>query len=214
MKVRYLADQVRYQSMATEELRETFLVAELFQPDQVVLHYTGTDRCVVGSAVPGKQTLRLEGGRELASDFFTQRREVGVMQDNEEDFTACLGFEVEGVDEGLTNLEIAGFKQMIETAVEHYPNFKTIATTLRKVKTATVNDWGAICWMNGNFHEAIHRPDLEIMNRASGGDSFASGFIYGLMELQDPAQAVNYGAALGALAMTTPGDTSMLRTRR
>jgi 2-dehydro-3-deoxygluconokinase len=134
---------------------------------------------------------------------------VDVMLGNEEDFTACLGFAVEGVDENLADLEVDSFKSMINTVVEHYPNFKAIATTLRSVMTATVNDWGAVCWADGQFHTASHRPNLEIMDRVGGGDSFASGFIYGLMELQDPEKAVNYGAAHGALAMTTPGDTSM-----
>ncbi len=128
---------------------------------------------------------------------------------NEEDFTACLGFEVEGVDEHLSRLEAAAFKQMIGRAVKAYPNFKVVATTLRAVKTATRNDWGAICWAGGQFYEAPNRQDLEILDRVGGGDSFASGLIYGLMKLNDPQKAVEYGAAHGALAMTTPGDTSM-----
>jgi 2-dehydro-3-deoxygluconokinase len=98
---------------------------------------------------------------------------------------------------------------MISSAVKEFPNFKATATTLRSVKTATVNDWGAISWCDGEFYTATHRPALEIMDRVGGGDSFASGFIYGLMELGDPQRAVEYGAAHGALAMTTPGDTTM-----
>lgn len=136
-------------------------------------------------------------------------RYVDVMIGNEEDFTACLGFEVEGVDKNLTDLEVDSFKKMIEKAVKTYPNFKATATTLRGVKTATINDWGAICWVDGKFYEATHRPGLEILDRVGGGDSFASGFIYGMMIFQDPQKAVEYGAAHGALAMTTPGDTSM-----
>ncbi len=136
-------------------------------------------------------------------------RYVDVMIGNEEDFTACLGFEVDGADENLTELDVSSFKRMIEKALTEFPNFSATATTLRGVKTATVNDWGAMCWMDGNFYTAIHRPDLEIMDRVGGGDSFASGFIYGLMELCDPQEAVEYGAAHGALAMTTPGDTTM-----
>jgi 2-dehydro-3-deoxygluconokinase len=128
---------------------------------------------------------------------------------NEEDFTACLGFEVEGVDQNLAALDPVLFKNMIERAVKAYPNFKAVATTLRAVKTATVNDWGAVAWVEGRFHEASKRTDLEIFDRVGGGDSFASGFIYGLMELGDPEKAIQYGAAHGALAMTTPGDTSM-----
>ena len=134
---------------------------------------------------------------------------VDVMIGNEEDFTACLGFEVEGVDENISKIEIDAFKAMIEKAVADFPNFKATATTLRAVKTATVNDWGAICWHDGAFHQSKAYPDLEIMDRVGGGDSFASGLIYGFLTTNDPAQAVNYGAAHGALAMTTPGDTTM-----
>jgi len=136
-------------------------------------------------------------------------RYVDVMIGNEEDFTACLGFEVEGVDANLADLEVGAFQTMIGKAVSEFPNFKATATTMRGVKTATVNDWGAMCWVDGAFYTATQRPGLEIMDRVGGGDSFASGFIYGLMELGDPAFAVEYGAAHGALAMTTPGDTTM-----
>jgi len=136
-------------------------------------------------------------------------RHVDVMIGNEEDFTACLGFDVEGTDENMTDLEEDAFRKMIGRVVKEYPNFKATATTLRGVRSATLNDWGAVCWMDGKFHSATFRPDLEILDRVGGGDSFASGFIYGLMVLQDPAKAVEYGAAHGALAMTTPGDTTM-----
>ena len=135
---------------------------------------------------------------------------VDVMIGNEEDFTACLGFKVDGEDEGLSTLDTAGYKKMINDVVKEFPNFKVVATTLRTVKSATVNDWGAICWADGKFYEAQHRENLEIMDRGGGGDSFASGLIYGLMVKDDPAYAVECGAAHGALAMTTPGDTSMV----
>jgi 2-dehydro-3-deoxygluconokinase len=134
---------------------------------------------------------------------------VDVMIGNEEDFTACLGFKVEGADEHLLHLDVTAFKKMIEAAVKAFPNFAAAATTLRAVKTATVNDWAAIAWMNGRFYESRKYPGLEILDRVGGGDSFASGFIYGLMTTGDPQRAVDYGAAHGALAMTTPGDTSM-----
>jgi 2-dehydro-3-deoxygluconokinase len=138
---------------------------------------------------------------------------VDVMIGNEEDFTACLGFEVEGVDENISKIEIDAFKRMIETAVADFPNFKVTATTLRAVKSATVNDWSAICWADGNFYESQKRPEMEIFDRVGGGDSFASGLIYGLMHTGDPQVAVEYGAAHGALAMTTPGDTSMVTVK-
>jgi len=136
-------------------------------------------------------------------------RYVDVMIGNEEDFTACLGLEIDGVDANLTNLQIESFKAMIDKAVSVYPNFQVVATTMRSVKSATVNDWGAIAWADGKFAEAVHRPELEIFDRVGGGDCFASGLIYGLITGEDIDFAVNCGAAHGALAMTTPGDTSM-----
>ena len=150
------------------------------------------------------------GGQDKAQEVNRQLAQyVDVMIGNEEDFTACLGFEVEGVDENLSSLDVAKFKMMIEKAVKTFPNFKVTGTTLRTVKTAGINDWGAICWAEGAFYEAPLRENLEILDRVGGGDSFASGLIYGFMTTGDPQKAVNYGAAHGALAMTTPGDTSM-----
>jgi len=134
---------------------------------------------------------------------------VDVLLGNEEDFSRALGFPVEGADEHLLRLDVAAFQRMIETAVRAYPNCRAVATTLRAAKTATVNDWSALAWMDGRFFQSRAYPDLEILDRVGGGDSFASGFIYGLMTSGDPQQAVDYGAAHGALAMTTPGDTSM-----
>ncbi len=150
----------------------------------------------------GGHTRAQEVNREIA-------KYVDVMIGNEEDFTACLGFDVAGVDENISNIEIDSFKAMIETAVDAFPNFKVTATTLRSVKTASINDWGAIVWHKDNFYQSRQYADLEIMDRVGGGDSFASGLIYGFLTAGDAQQAVEYGAAHGALAMTTPGDTSM-----
>ncbi|NQU75372.1 MAG: sugar kinase, partial [Planctomycetes bacterium] len=90
-----------------------------------------------------------------------------------------------------------------------FPNIKAVATTLRNAKTATINDWGAVLYYDGKFYEAVQRPNLEIFDRVGGGDSFASGLIYAFLAGKSPEQCVNYGAAHGALAMTTPGDTTM-----
>ncbi|MFZ9202183.1 MAG: PfkB family carbohydrate kinase [Opitutales bacterium] len=136
-------------------------------------------------------------------------KHVDVMIGNEEDFTASLGFEVKGADQGLTKIETEAFKAMIQSAVREFPNFKVAATTLRRVHSANRNDWSAICWHDGKFHESRPYPDLEILDRVGGGDSFASGLAFGFLEFNDAQKAVDYGAAHGALASTTPGDTSM-----
>ncbi len=134
---------------------------------------------------------------------------VDVMIGNEEDFTASLGFEVEGLDHNISAIETDAFKRMIETAVKEFPNFKVAATTLRRVITASRNDWSAICWHDGAFHESRKYPELDILDRVGGGDSFASGLAFGFLSQNDAQAAVEYGAAHGALASTTPGDTSM-----
>ncbi len=166
-----------------------------------VTSYDLNYRASLWKSIGGKARAQ-EVNREIA-------QYVDVMIGNEEDFTAALGIEVEGVDANMTKLPIEGFRKMIEKAVAAYPNFKAVATTLRAVKSATVNDWSAICWYQGELHQSVARPGLEIYDRVGGGDSFASGLIYGFMEFGDAQKAVEYGAAHGALAMTTPGDTSM-----
>jgi len=165
-----------------------------------IISYDLNYRASLWKAVGGPARAQ-EVNREIA-------QYVDVMIGNEEDFTASLGFDVEGLDEGCSKLDPANFQKMIEKAVAEYPNFKVVATTLRNALTATKNDWGAVVYADGEFSESIMRPELEIFDRVGGGDSFASGLIYGLMEGKTAEEAVNYGAAHGALAMTTSGDTT------
>ena len=134
---------------------------------------------------------------------------VDVMIGNEEDFTACLGLEVEGLDAGHAKLEVESFHRMMTRAAHDFPNLKVIATTLRNAKTATRNDWSAVCYVQGELFRAPVRENLEIFDRVGGGDSFASGLIFGLLTNRGAQWAVECGAAHGALAMTTPGDTTM-----
>ncbi len=150
------------------------------------------------------------GGKERAVAVNRQLAPlVDVMIGNEEDFTAALGFEVEGLDEHHSKLDVANFERMIKLAVKEFPNFLIVGTTLRTAKTATLNDWGAVCFADGKLYQAPIRENLEIFDRIGGGDSFASGLIYGLLTNRGPQWAVECGAAHGALAMTTPGDTTM-----
>ena len=165
-----------------------------------VVSYDLNYRSSLWKAVGGKKKAQ-EVNRAIAPY-------VDVMIGNEEDFSAALGFAVPGMDENLTNMETAGFKKMIETVLKEFP-FSVVATTLRKATTASRNDWGALCYCGGAFHEAQNRKDLEIYDRVGGGDGFASGLIYGFLTGQTPHWAVECGAAHGALAMTTPGDTTM-----
>jgi 2-dehydro-3-deoxygluconokinase len=150
------------------------------------------------------------GGRKRAQDVNRELvSHVDALLGNEEDFTAALGFEVEGLDENLSNLTAGNFLRMIERVLLEFPNLKIVATTLRNAKTATRNDWGAVCYYGGKLYQATTREDIEIYDRIGGGDSFASGLIYGFLTERGPQWSVDCAAAHGALAMTTPGDTTM-----
>lgn len=199
--VRWLHTGGIYAALSEESSKTVIEAIKTAKKYGTIVSYDLNYRPSLWKAIGGKEKAQ-EVNKEIA-------KYVDVMIGNEEDFTACLGFEVEGNDENLKELNLDGYKKMIEKVVETYPNFKVVATTLREVKTATVNDWSAICWADGNIYKAADYKGLEILDRVGGGDSFASGLVYGLMTTGDPEKAVNYGAAHGALAMTTPGDTSM-----
>lgn len=167
----------------------------------VIVSYDLNYRASLWKSLGGKKQAQ-EVNRRIAPH-------VDVMLGNEEDFSAALGYEVPGMDEHHSAFEVESFRQMIGKVVRDYP-FQVVATTLRKAKTATLNDWGAVCYSDGQFYQAKNRENLEIFDRVGGGDSFASGLIYGFLAGKDPQWSVECGAAHGALAMTTPGDTSMV----
>jgi len=178
--------------------REAMLAAK---KHGTIISYDLNYRDSLWKAIGGQQKA-VSVNRELAPL-------VDVMIGNEEDFTAALGFEVEGMDEHHSKLDVQNFRRMIERATSEFPNFQVVATTLRHAKTATINDWGAVCYSNGELYQAPVRADLEIFDRVGGGDPLASGLIYGFLREHGPQWAVECGAAHGALAMTTPGDTTM-----
>ena len=165
-----------------------------------VVSYDLNYRPSLWTAVGGKQRAQ-EVNRSFAPL-------VDVMIGNEEDFSACLGFEA-GTDESLRELDVENYRAMIELVTAEFPTLEVVATTLRTVRSATVNDWTALAWSRETgLVQSVERPGLEILDRVGGGDSFASGLVYGLLTA-GLTDAVEYGAAHGALAMTTPGDTSM-----
>jgi len=174
---------------------------EAARREGTVISYDLNYRESLWKSIGGKARAR-EVNRELAPL-------VDVMIGNEEDFTACLGLEVEGLDEQHSQLEVESFRRMMERAAGEFPNLKVVATTLRNARTATRNDWGAVCYADATLYQAPVREDLEIFDRVGGGDSFASGLIYGFLMDKGAQWAVECGAAHGALAMTTPGDTTM-----
>lgn len=151
-----------------------------------------------------------QGGQEKARRVNKELvKYVDVLIGNEEDFFACLGIESGKTSSDFSVINIDDYSRMIDKVVSEYPNLKVIATTLRTVNSASNNDWQAICWCDGKVSTSRLYKGLEVLDRVGGGDSFASGLVYGLLESMDCSDAVEYGAAHGALCLTTPGDTSM-----
>lgn len=199
--VRWLHTGGIYAALSEETSKTVVEAIKIAKKYGTIVSYDLNYRPSMWSAIGGKEKAQ-EINKEIA-------KYVDVMIGNEEDFTACLGLEIEGNDADLKELNLDGYKKMLNNAVKEYPNWKVVATTLRTVKSATVNDWKAMVYADGEIYMSKEYNGLEIMDRVGGGDSFASGLVYGLMTTQDAEIAVNYGAAHGALAMTTPGDTSM-----
>jgi 2-dehydro-3-deoxygluconokinase len=153
---------------------------------------------------------KARGGAPAAVAVNTELvRNVDVVFGNEEDFSAGLGYEVENFDDNLLDLDISTYERLLQRVVEDHPRLALVASTLRQARTATINDWTAVCRTREAFFAAPRFDALEIYDRVGGGDSFASGLIFGLLEGADIERALAYGVAHGALAMTTPGDTSM-----
>jgi 2-dehydro-3-deoxygluconokinase len=135
---------------------------------------------------------------------------IKVLIGNEEDFIKVLGMKIEGVKEDFKGLEVDSYKKMVQEVVKKYPTVEGVGTTLREVVSGLVNHWSAIFWSEGKFYESRKYENLEIEDRVGGGDGFAGGVIYGLLSGKGPQEAVEYGAAHGALAQSTRGDTSMV----
>jgi 2-dehydro-3-deoxygluconokinase len=149
------------------------------------------------------------GGKAKAQEVNREIvRKVDLLLGNEEDFSAMLGVTIKGVSEDFEELPIAGYEEMLREVAAAYPNLKLVASTLRTAHTASRNAWGAIALYKDRITHVPQR-DIDILDRVGGGDSFASGLIYGLLAGKGVEWAVRCGVAHGTLAMTTPGDTSM-----
>jgi len=135
---------------------------------------------------------------------------ISVLIGNEEDFQKVLGFNVEGTDENLKSLPIEGYRAMVQKVVAAYPHVQAVGTTLREVVSGSINNWSAIAYYDGKFFESTRYEKMEVEDRVGGGDGFCSGLVYALLNGMSPQDAVNMGAAHGALLQTTRGDTQMV----
>ena len=153
---------------------------------------------------------KISGGAEKAVETIARIVEhVDVLVGNEEDLQKGLGIEGPKVEEkAKSKLDPSAFFEMIEKVVKKYPKVKVVATTLREVHSTNRHSWSAVAWVNGKTYTAP-QAELDVVDRVGGGDGFAAGFIYGLLNGEAPEEAVKLGWAHGALLTTFPGDTTM-----
>jgi 2-dehydro-3-deoxygluconokinase len=150
----------------------------------------------------------LWGGQEQASSTLNHIVEnVDVLLGNEEDLQLGLGIAGPKVA-GKPELDPSTFFATIEQVNTIHPQVKIVATTLRECRSANHHVWGAVAWIDGSTYTSP-TCDLHVYDRVGGGDGFASGFIYGLLSGEEPAESLNLGWAHGALLTTFPGDTTM-----
>jgi 2-dehydro-3-deoxygluconokinase len=151
---------------------------------------------------------KISGGADRAVETLGRIVEnVDVLVGNEEDLQKGLGVKGPAV-EATSKLDTIAFVGMMDNVVQKHPNVKIVATTLREVHSTSRHTWSAVAWINGHIHSAPH-CELDVYDRVGGGDGFASGFFYGLMNGESPEDAVKLGWAHGALLTTFPGDTTM-----
>lgn len=134
-------------------------------------------------------------------------KNVDVLVGNEEDLQKGLGIPGPEVS-SKSKLDPSVFFGMIDKVVKKHPQVKIVATTLREVHSTNRHSWGAVAWINGQTYSSPE-VQLDVHDRVGGGDGYASGFFYSLLNGDSPQEAVNLGWAHGALLTTFPGDTTM-----
>ncbi len=134
-------------------------------------------------------------------------KNVDVLVGNEEDLQLGLGIPGPEVA-AKSKLDPSAFFSMMTNVTKKHPQVKIVATTLREVHSTNRHSWGAVAWIDGQTYTSP-TCELDVVDRVGGGDGYASGFIYGLLSGESPADAVNLGWAHGALLTTFPGDTTM-----
>ncbi|MFB3829997.1 MAG: sugar kinase [Bryobacteraceae bacterium] len=155
-----------------------------------------------------KLWARLGGEKKAVEVMRRIASNVDVLVGNEEDLQKGLGIPGPEVDTRKSKLDPSAFFAMIDSVVKQQPQVKIVATTLREVHSSNHHSWSAVAWINGQTYTAP-TAELNVYDRVGGGDGFASGFFYGILTGEEPAEAVKLGWAHGALLTTFPGDTTM-----
>jgi 4-deoxy-L-threo-5-hexosulose-uronate ketol-isomerase len=191
MKVLYTADPVRFKRMTTDEQRQSFLIDDLFKKDKLSLYYMDVDRVIVGSVVPLKKKLKLGVSKELASDYFAQRREIGVL--NIGDFGTVsvdkTNYDLSHKDMlyiGRGSKEITfsskNEKKPAKFYLQSYPAHKEFPTTLATKKDADPVHLGSTEDSNKRtIYKLIHPGAMETCQVVMGFTELEAGSVWNTM---------------------------------
>lgn len=173
---------------------------EIAHRHQAIVSYDLNYRASLWKNFGGEQKA-IETNRKLV-------KKVDFLVGNEEDFFTSLGLSLPGKDgNNLLHYHQEDYLQLINELITLYPHIQGVAITLRKVHSATLNDFTAILWHKGNIIKGMEYKNVEVLDRVGGGDSFLSGLIYGFLEGLSDEESLAFGIANGVFALTTPKDT-------
>lgn len=135
---------------------------------------------------------------------------IDVILGNEEDFDTMLGIKIEGVDENFSAIDPQSYRQVAQKVMEAYPHIQVVGTSLREVKTALLNNWQGCMMTKNGFFVSRKYENIEINDRVGGGDSFASGLIWGMLEGLEEQQIIDFATAFSALCHTIRNDWNLV----
>ncbi len=135
---------------------------------------------------------------------------VDVVLGNEEDFDAMLGIKADNTDANFSSIDPANYRLVAEKVMKRYPHLRAIGTSLREVKTALLNNWQGCMLTKKGFYVSHKYENVEINDRVGGGDSFASGIIWGMLEGHDEQDIIDFAAAFSALCHTIRNDWNLV----
>ena len=191
MKVLYTPDPIRFLRMTTEEIRDSFLIADLFEADKIGLMYSDVDRAIIGSVTPVKKTPTLSSSKELASEYFAERREIGVLNIGSEGAVS-----IDGTDYPMANKDCLyigrGSKQItfMSKSISHparfyllsYPAHREFPTVLARKTDAEALHLGSVEGSNKRtIYKMIHPGNMPTCQLVMGFTELEPGCVWNTM---------------------------------
>ena len=137
---------------------------------------------------------------------------IDVIIGNEEDFDTMLGIKADNTDENYSKIDPMCYKKVAEKVMEKYPNVQVVGNSLREVTSACLNNWQCVMMTRNGYFVSRKYMNIEIYDRVGGGDSFASGLIWNLLNGRPEQECIDFAAAYSALCHTIRNDWNLVTT--